>query len=295
MKSISIYEPVSQEFINVVAKQLGLDPEKYKSHMHPQEDFLLKSEKYPIFVVADGVTLELDKDKNYPNPSGAGEAARIFCETIVSEAEKLYEGFIEENILEIFRKGNEAVGEWNVKNGRTKETINYRDFDLFAITTAFALIKENKVSWFSLCDSFFLILDKDGLIKFISPEPWELMIKNRPEDWKDIDPDERKKITRKDFRNGVNSKGEPIGYGVVTGEKNAELYLNKGVVEIEQGNIIAILTDGFEDYIELSEFISVLKDWPTDIEKRIHDLGRIKIKNDPNSFGHERSLIVVSI
>ena len=107
----------------------------------PQEDYFVVSKKYPIFVVADGVSLNFNNDSDYPGHSGAGKAAKIFCEVVTSEAEKRYETFKEENLKDIFELGNKAVLEYNISNGRTKNTINYYDFDLFSATTSFLLIK----------------------------------------------------------------------------------------------------------------------------------------------------------
>jgi hypothetical protein len=48
----------------------------------PQEDYLLVSQKYPIYVVADGVSLNMDEKVPYPADSGAGELAKLFLSLI---------------------------------------------------------------------------------------------------------------------------------------------------------------------------------------------------------------------
>ena len=73
------------------------------ANTHAQEDYFIISKKYPIFVVADGVTLNFDKVSDYPKISGAGEVAKIFCETVILAAEEKYEDFKEENFKEIFK------------------------------------------------------------------------------------------------------------------------------------------------------------------------------------------------
>jgi len=95
---------------------------------------LLQSGKYPIFAVADGVTIELDKNNNYPNSSGAGEVAKIFCERAIKEAEKIYEQFDEFKIRQVFKKANAAVEVYNRTQERSKKTSNFWDFDLLAAT-----------------------------------------------------------------------------------------------------------------------------------------------------------------
>jgi glycerate kinase len=79
---------------------------------------MLIFQKDPIFVVADGVTLEHNPDGSYPNPSGAGELAKIFCHAVIAIAEEKYEHFQEKDIKEIFSVGNRAAQVFNTTQGR---------------------------------------------------------------------------------------------------------------------------------------------------------------------------------
>lgn len=293
MQYFSLFEPPSKEFAGLIVKRMGLDIEKFKNH--PQEDYLLISEKYPIFVVADGVTLELDKNDNYPNPSGAGEVAKIFCKEVVRLCEKKYNEFSESDIINVFKEANNAVGGYNKEQGRIKEKINFLDFDLFAATGAFVLIKNKTVYWASICDSYVMHFNNKKSLVFQSPECWQNAEKNLPSNWKNIGLDEREKIIRKVYRNGINEKNEIIGYGVITGEETAIRYLNYGKFNVNNGNIVAVLTDGFENYIILPEFLSLFgQDW-SNIESRVRQFTDIKSKENPEKFGHERSLIAIAI
>ena len=111
---------------------------------HVQEDYFVVSKKQPIFVVADGVSLDVTLGEKYPANSGAGEAAKIFCEAVINEAEKRYEEFDEKDLLEIFEIGNRLILEYNILHNRTQKSINYFDVDLFSATTSFLLIKNNR-------------------------------------------------------------------------------------------------------------------------------------------------------
>lgn len=293
LKVFKILEPPSKEFLERILSQRRLKPEKYKDYIHPQEDYLLQSERYPIFAVADGVTLELDKNGNYPRPSGASEAARIFCEEIVKEAEKIYDKFGEAEIEPIFKKANDAVGEYNRANGRTKETINFWDFDLFAATAAFAAIKDETVFWGSICDSYVAHFDKNGRLKFKSPECWPRMRRHLPADWEAMGEKEKRIMTRKIYRNGLDEHGNLIGYGVITGEEAALKYFNSGAFKAEPGDLIFLFTDGFEKHLELPEFIDLFKEWPINLESKVKEFTAQKIKENPEEFGRERSLIAL--
>ncbi|MFA6422430.1 MAG: protein phosphatase 2C domain-containing protein [Candidatus Buchananbacteria bacterium] len=294
MKVFSLTEGSSSFLVEWYAKQIGANPENYKHYIHPQEDYLLMSQKYPIAVVADGVTLEFQKDGKYPNPSGAGELAKIFCETIIEATEDGYDNLSEEELVHIFRKGNEVAGQYNQKNNRTKENSNFLDYDLFAATCVFACIKDKKVFWASLCDARFLHLDKNGKVKFASDAGWNVFTKNLPSNWNEIDKNEKKIIVRSKYRNGLDINGNPIGYGVVTGDEAAEKYLNFGSREVEEGDIIILCSDGFYEYFENKDFVDLLLSATIEkLEPNIKDFILQKSKEEPDKYGHEKTLIAI--
>lgn len=260
---------------------------------HPKEDYFLISKKYPIFVVADGVSLNFELGQEYSKKSGAGEASKIFCDVVITEAYKRYENFEEKDLEEIFELGNKAVLEYNVSQKRIgpesgHPTINYFDIDLFSATTAFLLIKEGKAYWWTLCDAGLRAFGANGQ-KFLSPGGWV----NFPKIW-DEGKDEKEKIIirHRDYRNVVKN-GKLAGYGVVTGEKNAVKYLNKGV--IKDCDTFLLYTDGFENYFAFEEFMNIFKAWPQDMKKQIENFVAEKSKVDPGKYGREKTLIAVSI
>lgn len=294
MKTFTILEPASQKLIdNFVRHEAGIKPD-FIDFIHPQEDYFSISKKNPIFAVADGVTLEYGAFGKYPNPSGAGEVARIFCEEFIKRADKIYNKFGHEDILKLFSAANSAVGDYNRKNGLTKETTNYWDKDLFAATAAFAVLINKTVFWGSICDSYLLHYSADGSRIFKSPGCWP-SYKFLPQNWEEIGLDERKKIVRKTYRNGIGKNGELIGYGVVTGEDDAVRYLNCGSFKVEAGDIVALITDGFEEYMNLPEFIDIFKSWPYDIESEIKKFTSARENEDFEKFGHERTLIMIKL
>jgi hypothetical protein len=282
MNQINIYEPLTN-----------------REGEWPREDFFAVSEKYPIFIVADGVTLiqYVIEGKKYPNPSPAGDIAKIFCEKALIEAEKRFENFLEIDIVEVFRAGNSAVGEYNRQNGRTKETDDFWDNDLFAATAAVAVIKDNKLFWGTLCDSYVMQFDENGELKFRSPD-CHTKKQADPEEKYSGDKDDRK-VAAKYFwrvkRNRINSNSERVGYGVVTGEPEALNYLSSGTLDVEAGDLVSVLTDGFEPYMKMSDFLSLFKNWSEDLEMQIKNFTEIKSTENQKVFGHERTLIAAQI
>lgn len=263
----------------------------YSLNNRPQEDYLALSSEFPIFAVADGVTLNLAKGKKYPEQSGAFEAAKIFCQTVIAEAEKRYPAFKERDLREIFEAGNVAVRQYNISQGRTRKTINYFDIDLFSATASFALIKNRKAYWFSLCDSGVMLFNKKGKEIFSDPDGWI----HFPKNWKEGAYDREKIIERhRDYRNAVSPGGKLIGYGVVDGEDYAELYLNSGALKLKAGDLLFLHTDGFQGYFNLKEFIRLFKEWPNDLAFKISEIVSKKSKQNIRKYGKEKTLVVAS-
>ena len=288
-----VLEPIGKAVDHFLRDDMGIKLDRMETIAHPQEDYLLASEKFPIFVVADGVTLEFGTDGTYPNPSGAGKLARIFCEAIIREAEARFFAFTENDVAEIFSVANKAVGEYNTEEGRTKEASNFWDFDLFAATAAFAVVKGDVVYWASLCDAYMVRLGVAGEIVFQSPVCWPQTRKETylPKDWGSVPEDEKKKTIRRIYRNGLDEQGEPNGYGVTTGETAACRYLNIGTFELKEGEKLLLISDGFEEYIKLPEFRALFREYSDDLQERVSAFTTQKAKEDGVKYGHERSVI----
>lgn len=266
-----------------------IKPSSFANH-HPQEDYFFVSKKHPIFIVADGVSLNIDDDSDYPKHSGAGEVAKILCEAVIMEAEKRYGSFKEEDIKDIFEIGNKAVLEYNISKGRTKDSINYYDVDLFSATASFVLIKDARVFWFSLCDSGVAVF-RNGEKILQSSDGWI----NFPKDWDESKNKKGKVIIRhRDYRNAVTA-GKLTGYGVVDGEESAPAYLNSGVLDVEKNDLVLVYTDGFENYIGLDDFNKIFISWPDDLEKKLEDVLGKRGAEDSSKYGREKTLIAISI
>jgi len=295
MEYLSLFEPPSSALLAAVARKLGLGPQRLHEALHPQEDYLLVSPHSPIFVVADGVTLERDPAGQYPYPSGAGVVARIFCEETVKHSEACYPHFTQESVPQIFRAANHAVGAYNTAQGRTKASSNFWDFDLFAATGAFVILQGGTAYWAAIADAFVLQLSEEGAVKFHSPGPWGNVEAHLPANWRELPADRRMRLLRSRYRNGVNEQGELIGYGVITGEETAGRYLHYGTLALAEGDFLAVCTDGFEPYMHLPEFIALLTRGGEGLGLRVKQFTAAKGQEDPEQFGQERSLILIAV
>ncbi len=235
MQKFSQYIPPEPKLIELIIKKRkwkGMTSSEIKNF---REDYHIVSDKLPILAVADGVTQCLNPGDKYSIPSGAGEVSKIFCETAIEFAEKRYDSFCEKDLVEIFADANKKVGDFNREHNLTAETINYWDIDYYSATAAFALIRDGKLFWADLCDSRVAHLDKNAKPKFVSDDGFEILVKNRPDNWDSLDSKEKLLVHHK-LRNQIDRNGQLIGYGVLTGEKHVTKYVKHGVRELVSGD-----------------------------------------------------------
>src|SRR3989344_907842 len=260
MKYLSILEQPTKEAIRAFAEKRNLTEHLPETYQHPQEDYLIASNSQPVFVVSDGVTLNFKKlvenNAKYPNPSPAGEVAKIFCEAVIKNATEKYGEFDTSQIVQVFKQANDEVKNYNEQVGKSDISGNITGF--YAATGSFVIIKNDKAYWASICDAFVAHFDKDMNVKFMST--------------------------------GLCSP-----YAVINGEERMAEHLEKGVFDLESGDRIFVFTDGFEHYVKNNDFLEIFKDWENNLGKRIAEFSKSMNLKDPENYGHERSLIAILV
>ena len=313
------FAPLAHALDHFIEERLHHNLDRLEALAHPNEDFLLADPRLPIFVVADGVTLEFNPDGTYPLPSGAARAARLFCMHALAEARRRYKHFSIDDLRASFRAGNRAVGKLNsrcidmsiYRDGRpVSKKIDYWNTDLFATTAAFAVLApphlgtsdvprfdggKRTLYWASICDSFVAHYDANGSLKFRSPECWPNTPERRcfPKNWESRPEEERKKELRRTYRNGIGVHDKLIGYGVATGEEAAERYLNTGKLTVSPGDLVFLHTDGFERYFDLPDFITLFRRWPHTIKKELRRFSDERARENGALYAHDRTLIAL--
>jgi len=281
---------VSDEYLEKVKN----DIEKGKIH---EEDYLLLSSKYPIFTVADGVALIkfIVDEEEYPDPSPVYEVSKIFCETALKLAEQKYLSFSLEDIKECFKEANRKIEEYNKTCGLTKETVDYWEKDFYSCTAGLLVIKEKNAFWGTIGDVFLIHYSPSDNHKFISP-PLKFYYQESRYSVKDFKSLKEKKIYgRKYIRNALDENGNPVGYGVLTGEENALAYIHSGGLSLKENDLLFLLTDGFFDYFDDKSFIELFIKCPDSLKEELEKLMEKKIDEDPVKFGMERSLVAIKI
>lgn len=240
-----------------------------------------------IFCVADGVTRdniygqavpypnneeEVRKwIKEYPNPSGAYEAAKICADKFVEYVSKHDESKInKEMIMQVAKQVNQDI--WIINKDRK---IDYQKEDYYCCEAVGGIIIQDKMYCFSIGDCHITLLDKDQNIVFTTINNHKqfedyldnIYIKNNAFDWNN--PEDRIMV-RKHYRNKPDKKykGQDVSFGALSGEKEAEHYIDVYEVPLEKVEYICAYSDGCEPIFEEKERIKEMLENPESIESQ---------------------------
>ncbi len=287
-----------------------------KFNRKPNEDFFLISEKYPIFVLADGVTQSRFEDGSYSYPAGARAAAEIFCYSAMEYLESNFKPnknkflflnfsnrvFIpkfekfrneESEIKKIIENGfdfaNERIWELNENEGMT-EKLDYVVLDYFDTVGVAGFLAKDILYYGYVGDCGLAIFDKNNNLKFQTRdmvEPAQERARSIYKNWGGMAQNERTKIFHRDFRNNPSGKG----YGSFTGEPGVKKYYKIDSLILDSGDLVIFYSDGFVGYLKFPEFIKILR---TENKKSLNAFTFKKAKEDYKRFGTDRTLISIS-
>ena len=260
-----------------------------KHHLkHVLEDYFEVSGD--IFCVADGVTrsrtdgkpfyypvtLEqaLDLIPNYPNPSGATEAAQICVRTFMQEMKNETE-VSEKKILKAIKLANK-----NIKKINTGRKIDYMQEDYYCCVAAGGVIEGETLYCFAICDCQIKLLDKNCHILFDSASQTMKLLSHshkstlffRLFDQKKYTPETIHKYDRKYVRN--NTMRRLLGqyaYGALTGESRAIPFVKTFKLPLNNVQYILAHSDGCDDCLQTEEqIIEVIRN-PEQIQNELHE------------------------
>lgn len=252
--------------------------------------------KENCFCIADGVTRDTINGtpakkptneqeakewiKEYPYPSGAYEAAKIIADSFIDEISKIEENEItEQKIKQAVIEANNKVAKIN-----NKRKIDYVKEDYYCCVAVGGYITDDTLYAFSIGDCHISLFDEEYNLLFttINNHKWfEDYEKNHDFDWSD--PNVRKLI-RSEYRNNPTKKenGKDITFGVLSGEKNAEYYIDTYKVDLKKVKYICAYSDGCENAFSSKEKVIELLKNPIILEKEQPERTLIiyeKIKN----------------
>ena len=257
--------------------------EKY--HLKPiVEDYYIANNNH--FCIADGVTRDtingeaVPYPKNeeeakawvqtYPNPSGAFEAAKICGDHFIQYLkESDLQEFSDTKILEIVKKVNQDIFQIN-KN----REIDYLANDYYGCVAVGGYISSNTLYCFSIGDCHIMTLDENGNVQFETinnHKPFEdylenIYCKQNMYSWNSA---KDRIMVRREYRNKPEMKynGKDISFGVLTGEKEAEYYIDTYTIDLTNVRYICDYSDGCEPYFQEKETMKKILQKPEMIEK----------------------------
>lgn len=248
------------------------------------EDYYVAKED--MFCVADGVTRDSitgeaviypkneeearEWVKTYPNPSGAYESAKICANQFINYLqESNLQEISKEMILEIVKKVNKDIFKIN-----QDRKIDYLANDYYGCVAVGGYISSNMLYCFSIGDSHIVALDENGNIQFETinnHKSFENYLENvyskqNQYDWNNA---KDRIMVRRDYRNKPEMKyqGKDISFGVLTGEKEAEHYIDTYAIDLTNIKYICAYSDGCEPYFREKSIINKILKEPEIIEK----------------------------
>lgn len=235
-------------------------------HDKPNEDYIIADDKNHIYILLDGVSVDR-LNNQYPTPSPALEASKIFAETV-------YDFLIKndyKNVLDLIKRSiilaNIKLEEFN--------TINRFPFP--AGTVGFVSVINNNTFYYSYIGDCFGRVISNGNITCFSEEQTYLVRINK------------NNLTTNEIRFDIcNNIDHKYGYGVYNGDKGALNFVRYGSFTIDDDSLIILSTDGFEPYLNNINRYNIKKILHAASPENIGD-GRVddrsiiiigKIKND---------------
>lgn len=255
---------------------------KYQIQPIAEDYFKVENE---IFCVADGVTRdtiygeavpypkneeEVKKwIKEYPNPSGAYEAAKICAEKFVEYVSKIpKENFTKEIIKDIANQVNQDIGKIN-----ESRTIDYQKEDYYCCEAVGGIIVKDRLYCFSIGDCHITTFDENYHSLFTTINNHKqfedyldnIYCKQHLFDWNK--PEDRIMV-RREYRNKPDKKyqGKDISFGALSGEKEAEYYIDTYEIDLSKVKYICAYSDGCEPIFENKESIRKIIQNPDDLK-----------------------------
>ncbi len=256
----------------------------------PIEDQCYASENEAI--VADGITRDpigvsdlsscstkefLDK---YPRPSGAELAAKEICNTFSKANDSIKNRLI---------KCNNSV---RLLNNKYIPECDYLENDFYGAVAACIHIENNILNYAYICDCGVIVYDNLGNIKFQTEDDKKLysdpFINKIGIAWNL--PDARV-IVRRDYRNNLNNiqNGKCVSYGALTGEVSAVEFIRSGEIELANGDIVLVYSDGFTNLLHDSEFISQLLNFE---KEKFESYIESKSLSNYEKYGKEKTIVM---
>ncbi|KKS21988.1 MAG: hypothetical protein UU80_C0016G0020 [candidate division WWE3 bacterium GW2011_GWA1_41_8] len=226
-----------------------------KEPYKPQEDAYDNTDY--TYVVADGVTHDVDENGMYPNPSDASKVAQIVCDAVTKYLSSKPPSL--DNIKLAYLEANKQVQDFN----QTRPLYKARETNVYTIgaaTTAAIWIEGNNLLYGVLDDCFISVFSDDYKDHPVLKSYVEQSAKILDDNYNWSRPETRK-LWRKEIRNNTYiHDGNEYGYGVIDGREGFMKYLQLGKVALKPNDLMCVYTDGFIKLLQDLDFVKGLRE-----------------------------------
>lgn len=260
------------------------------SAFKPNEDYFICDDQKGIYIVADGITTTPKTDADYPNPSGGQLTSRLFCETVYQSllAQPEITG---DGVYQSLLRANQAIFALNRTHGRY-ERANFVDEDYYGTVATVAVVIDGRCVIYHVGDTLVLWQNGASFERVTEAQTRDVAAyKQKINATRRMTSRELTVAIRRDFRNHLNAKGldgEPVGYGVFTGEPGVLDFIRVYERPILPGTTFLMASDGFEPLVSqllstpllAAEFCRRLAESPDQIDWLFEQNQRIQERHD---------------
>ncbi|MFA6227007.1 MAG: hypothetical protein WC631_00765 [Candidatus Paceibacterota bacterium] len=225
------------------------------------EDAYLLSNKFPIYSIADGITMTKDgkpdyEDKTAPTPPRI--VANIFCDKSIKYLEKAYPNISSTDIISTF---NFALD--NIKKYYRGNSVKHE----FGTTAAVVVKKRNTIIGGRFIDSGFALIRNKEIV-FKTPEFHS---------WRQI--------------NEPNKKYNYMGL-----LDDLTEFVQVYEMEYKKDDLLILFTDGYEKHFNNEAFINIFKKSNMgEMQSEFERIDDILSKQNQNDYGTERTAVVIKL
>lgn len=230
-----------------------------ETFVRPTEDYLICDGYNKIYLVADGITRSHKEYESFlkgesQNNSITQKVSKHFCDSMYATLkEMLLDEQDEEDLFGLFKNAfvlsNEKVKSFldNHKNEYFEGIIDNTYYEKPGCVAIAACILGNKLYYGSVGDCMGILVRGNRRIIFSDKQTDYAFKIDRVER-------DRKKL----YEEYVNIPENLHGYGVVNGDKNASEFFKVSRIELEEGDVVFIVSDGISDLIQYGDINDII-------------------------------------
>lgn len=212
---------------------------------HPDEDSAVCGPNRRAWAVADGVTRDRYRPDDFPDRSGAAQAARLFCDVLIGRLDRPVDCAGNDPLAAAFDAANAAIRHLNHRLGITAR-LDYGEYDYYGtVGAAVHLCAAGHLHLGAVGDCVVRVYDSAGALRLELPDGLA---------------DLRHYLATHPAAH--DEGGRPVGYGVLTGEPAALAFVRTARCTPRPGDRVVMATDGCLPLLDAPAFRERLRAFP---------------------------------